>query len=162
MSINTSFQTTYSNVALPPVPKVKNVTFLTISLTTPESMFITFMNNVFQCHLNQKNELIYLDPSEKLQKDFNGWVAKTFTSKQFTPEELNLVHIIASVWSKIKIQVENDLKTENNQEAIEKELQCQIEADSITADFNFQGCSGKVFTERQAVCLTTIANNLGK
>jgi hypothetical protein len=157
--------TTHFLKELPPaVQQEGNSVVLNFPLTIPESMFLAFVKGMVQYNLDKKYDLIYLGTSEKMQSDFSGWVAKTFTSKQFTSEELKLATVVPSLWMKTKTFVENELKKNQNpdQASIANEKQWQVEADNLTEEFRLQGRIGKVFTIRQAKFLITAANNIGK
>lgn len=153
----------FTTTLIPPtIQRNGNSVVLNFSLTIPEAMFLAFVKNMVQCSLEQKNGLVYLGTSEKMQSDFNGWVAKKFTSKEITSEELSLVTVVSSIWMKTKAFVENKLKIDQNLKLIENEQQWQKEADSTTEAFRLQGQSGKVFTARQASFLLAAVNNIRK
>jgi hypothetical protein len=87
-------------------------------------------------------------------------VAKTFANATFTPEDLNLTTLVASVWSKTKTHTENELTHTHEQNKIDDEREWQTKADAIQQDFLAQGRNGKVFTTRQSQWLITAADNL--
>jgi hypothetical protein len=103
------FSTTFLNEAPSPIQQEGGDVVLNYTLAIPEAMFLAFIKNRIQAYLDQKNDLIYLGTSESMQRGFSEWIAKIFTSKQFTAEELKLVTVISSIWMKTKNQVENEL-----------------------------------------------------
>jgi hypothetical protein len=157
--IGSSFNTTFLNQVHSTVQQEGGHIF---TLTPLEKMFLAFVKNRIQVNLDQKNDLFYLGTGEPVQRDFSEWVAKTWTSKAFAADELHLVTVISSIWMKAKNQVKNELKANQNQEAIENEKQLQRTAKRTIEEICLQGHSGKVFTLRQAHFLLTAANNPGK
>jgi hypothetical protein len=127
-----------------------STTFLIDILTIPEIMFLAFVKDSIQSNLDQKNDLIYFGASEYMQSSFSDWTEKTFTCRKFTEEELNLITLITSIWTKTKNYIENDLQ---DSEAIQDEEQCQKIADEAAEEFSANGSVGKMFTARQATYL---------
>jgi hypothetical protein len=150
---DSSYQSTFVQAPFPPAQQEENSVVRNMALTIPETLFLTFSKSVIQTSLNVGSDLTYLDTSEPMQRGFNEWVAKTFADKKFSPEELKLDAVVSSIWGKVKILIENELRTSNNSQTITIESHRQSEAKNCEARFHSQGRAGKFFTARQARAL---------
>lgn len=161
-SASSNFSTTFLNAAPPPIKREGESVVLNFTLTISESMFLTSVKSVIQSSLDQQYNVIFLATSESMQRGFREWVGRTFTSKEFSAEELNLVTIVSSIWMKTKTHIENELRISQDHAAIVDEAECQRRADNTAAEIALQGRSGKAFTVRQATFLIKAVNSIGK
>lgn len=144
----------------PPLQRKEDEVPLNSTFTFHELMLLAFARDFFHSNLNQKNDFYYFDSKSK-QNDFSEWMVKSFTSKKFTSEELNVVNIVSSIWEKAKKRVETELKTSGDPEAIEDEKELQRIADGFEKQASLFGMTGKMFTVRQGTFLLSVVNHIG-
>lgn len=120
------------------------------ALSTPECILLVFAKHKIGADLTSGDNLIYLGTSEFMQKGFNEWVVQTYPNANFSLEAFNLTTLVASVWSKTKTHVENELALTQNQISIDEEKAWQAKADFAQLEFLSEGRTGKVFTKRQS------------
>jgi|GEM_PF-6768039 len=153
-----TFSTTLLNQELPAIQNDKKDVILNYALTIPEAMFLASVAGMVRANLDQGGNLIYISTS--MQNGFREFVAKTFTAKKFSAEDLNLITIIPSLWAKTKTQIENELTVSKNPLAVADEKEWQMTADRTTEEFRLLGRSGQCFTERQARFLLMAVDNI--
>jgi len=123
---------------------------LNFNPTIPEIILMTFLRGGIQHSFAQRCDIHYIGNSEAMQNNFNTWVKTTFPQQNFTPEQLKLTDLVASIWSKTKEFIDNELSVKKNPHDIENEKQWQSQAAIFETDFRAGGHLGKVFTSRQA------------
>ena len=128
---------------------------LSLSLSMPEFLFSEFMEKMLSFNLEKGLELIYLGATPNLQKGFDDWVISPEGGKNYplTEQERIIQPLIASIWEKTKIYINQLLQVSGNLEVLNKEQKLQQRAEEALKDFTRQGKVGYIFTSGQVVVM---------
>lgn len=127
------------------------------TLLPQESVFLAFSGKMILSNLQNQVDTIFLSSADLMQTRFAKWTKENITEITFSPEELDLKIILASIQIKTKARIQSSL----NENDIKDEKIAQTKADLMAEDLIKQGFEGKAFTLRQSCSLLETARHIG-